>query len=1017
MAALLHQPFEFDLELLAETTLNPSFQPALGSGSFSLAYSLASTYKDCIAKPGRIKLLRDLAEYSAAPAAVRADAWLVLVSESRDLASAAEVHRYLKNAKELYLQVSHAPGLLDVEFLEICLDMESVQRGEKEQGWPTPDIESLFKRYERLDYPAGHERALYRFLEVIKSPATFDLQLEVMQRIQDISKKTGQTFSTVMQRFAVTGLWLKQSTHFAAILESVTSLWDQLEGTDWRYIAGLAAHYACNVYTMIQDSANAVLWGERILKMWAHCLPADRATASVALMRAKLIRIDTVALNDLVEASEVEIDEDIRNAFYDEAVDKLESLLLEMLAVQENQSRPSHNRAQSMIARVKNCLPHLNGPGAVMKAATLDQIRMTMFLAEAKADPKTCLKENQALELEEKVVQRYLENKMILEAANVRMMGAMCHFSIFQKTGNSQSLQQCYDRFSTARDAFKALDNIGYLKSAVYWVAFTLYEGWKRGWVRSNNVLEELCRAEKLSDEERSEISILGHMDAIETKQRMGSHRHVRNIYQFAIDICLRESMDTELWGWIQRAKGRSLSDIMGLGILVPQHLRSKIHNDPVLKSLLEDESKLIQQLQEMQPSKRIEVRHQLEQLRLRMKGHATLSELVSLREGQPVNLQDAQRMSMSPHGGDVSCRLVFVDWFICNDEIHLSILRGDENPTFHRTCQTASTVQRWKHRYLDSKEGRELSLESDDNEDSVLRQLDDLIQPLADICSAGDIVILSPTRSLNSVPLHALWIRPDETLIESHAVVYCASITTFIQCMQRHQQMAETEPEHRYERTLVAVYERSKGVDFHEEEQRAIYSHVSKLAAEFSMNQVIGKAVTPQDFVDTLSRADWFHFHGHCIFEEKNIMDQSLLLANGEVRVKDFFSLSLQNPHVTLIACDSASQSIMDGDEPLGILTALLCAGASSVVGTIWPTASGVGRLFSTFLYEEIVRCSQQGDLVNLAVSVREAVLDIKSNWRTRQPYYWAPFVLHGSVSRRLHSNNQKMRLLAGER
>ena len=117
---------------------------------------------------------------------------------------------------------------------------------------------------------------------------------------------------------------------------------------------------------------------------------------------------------------------------------------------------------------------------------------------------------------------------------------------------------------------------------------------------------------------------------------------------------------------------------------------------------------------------------------------------------------------------------------------------------------------------------------------------------------------------------------------------------------------------------------------------------------------------------------------------------------------VKDFFQINLrQAPHISLMACASTAQAVTPGDEPLGLVTALLCAGAASVLGTAWPVQSRTARAFAKRFMVNLYGAggdSDCGGFLDLAVAVREAVLDLRESATTRIPYHWAAFVLHGS-------------------
>lgn len=103
---------------------------------------------------------------------------------------------------------------------------------------------------------------------------------------------------------------------------------------------------------------------------------------------------------------------------------------------------------------------------------------------------------------------------------------------------------------------------------------------------------------------------------------------------------------------------------------------------------------------------------------------------------------------------------------------------------------------------------------------------------------------------------------------------------------------------------------------------------------------------------------------------------------------------------NVTLMGCASGSQSHAAGDEPLGITTALLCAGASSMTGTMWKadvdTALAFTDRFLATLAKE--RRDAQAGVVDLARVVQKAVCRLKKRPETSAPFHWASFLLHGS-------------------
>jgi len=106
---------------------------------------------------------------------------------------------------------------------------------------------------------------------------------------------------------------------------------------------------------------------------------------------------------------------------------------------------------------------------------------------------------------------------------------------------------------------------------------------------------------------------------------------------------------------------------------------------------------------------------------------------------------------------------------------------------------------------------------------------------------------------------------------------------------------------------------------------------------------------------------------------------------------------LSKYKPVIYIIACDSGSQEVSPGDEPFGLLSAFFCAGASTVIETLWPIASAIGRVFSSRFYENVqVQMASGKRVVDLTEAFREATLYMKK--QRPDPYAWAAFTLNGA-------------------
>lgn len=112
---------------------------------------------------------------------------------------------------------------------------------------------------------------------------------------------------------------------------------------------------------------------------------------------------------------------------------------------------------------------------------------------------------------------------------------------------------------------------------------------------------------------------------------------------------------------------------------------------------------------------------------------------------------------------------------------------------------------------------------------------------------------------------------------------------------------------------------------------------------------------------------------------------------------MKEYFNLKMDSPVFILMACNSATQQVLTGNESLGLITAMLVAGASSIIGTLWEIASETARTFAERFTHELIDASGSG-MIDLAVALQRTVISLKQDYNTRLPYHWAPFVLHGS-------------------
>jgi CHAT domain-containing protein len=251
----------------------------------------------------------------------------------------------------------------------------------------------------------------------------------------------------------------------------------------------------------------------------------------------------------------------------------------------------------------------------------------------------------------------------------------------------------------------------------------------------------------------------------------------------------------------------------------------------------------------------------------------------------------------------------------------------------------------------------------------------------------------------LHAVPLHAIPF-PDKPLIFSNPVVFCPSLSLLQTCIINAQN-AKT-----LSNISAAAFTRF-GPDDPEEESRMAATARDGLSNELlKLSLVSGKEVTRDAFMSRSRGVRLLHYHGHAYLDATQRRDRALQLEprpatatspsdSGLLSVLDIFDLHLDSAVVLLLACASGEDDVSPNDDPLGLLSAFLYAGASSVIATRWPTQTSDARAFAKRFYAEAFGNRKEDMTVNLAVAFQAAVLSMWKDWDEDEPYHWAQFQL----------------------
>jgi len=293
------------------------------------------------------------------------------------------------------------------------------------------------------------------------------------------------------------------------------------------------------------------------------------------------------------------------------------------------------------------------------------------------------------------------------------------------------------------------------------------------------------------------------------------------------------------------------------------------------------------------------------------------------------------------------------------------------------------------------------------------------LIAPLAEALTARGFreITLVPCGTLGLLPLPAL-------LSDSLAVTLIPSARAWKSAFEAASERATREPR------LLSVDNPEGNLPFSTLEADAI----EPLFATALQRRLSGKAATRSEVIAAAPAVTHFHFGSHGAYETLRPLESILKLGGSEpLKVRDLLDGTLDLSASKLVVLSACETGIFDvrtaPDEILGFPASFLQAGAPAVISTLWrvsdiSTSLLLGRFYTFHLREglSMAEALRRARLWLRDATVAElglAELYQGIHRRTRKnahafaavkyqktpeekpftdPYYWAPFVLHGA-------------------
>lgn len=467
-------------------------------------------------------------------------------------------------------------------------------------------------------------------------------------------------------------------------------------------------------------------------------------------------------------------------------------------------------------------------------------------------------------------------------------------------------------------------------------------------------------------------------------------------VYENLVQLCLRNGDDeaarAEAWGWMEKAKSRTLHEILARGGLSATEDHSRSDWVRRIRGLREQLNWYYHRIEAEQlgqapasAARLLELREHAEKreqelVRVLRDMPASEAERAGLADVPPVALEELRPL-LEPD-------TALLEFFRVRQRIYAALIsvRGLEIVPLtlaSRIEQLLRLLQFQLSKFsLGAAYVREASPHLLRPVQAHLRELDaELLAPLRSRLTARKLVIV-PHELLHSVPFHALW-DGERYLLDSLAVSYAPSASVYVHCRRRVPAAApESNPPANSGALILGVPDA---------QAPCILDELQAVAAALPGARLfIGARAGAGVLREHGPHSRIIHIATHGYFRQDNPLFSGIRLGDGYLNLHDLYSLQLPAELIALSGCSTGLHAIAAGDELLGLSRGLLHAGARTLLLSMWDvndrsTATLMGDFYNHF-----------NDLQDPAEALRRAMLSLREAYP--HPYYWAPFILYGA-------------------
>ncbi len=248
------------------------------------------------------------------------------------------------------------------------------------------------------------------------------------------------------------------------------------------------------------------------------------------------------------------------------------------------------------------------------------------------------------------------------------------------------------------------------------------------------------------------------------------------------------------------------------------------------------------------------------------------------------------------------------------------------------------------------------------------------LVAPLeADLAGVERLVVV-PHGPLHGLPFHAFH-DGSQYLAERFTVSYAPSAAVFQRCLR------------------ASVPPGGRALALAIEDPRLPWAgrEIETVTRAWPNGRLLsGERATIRALKRRAGSFDVLHLATHAVFRADNPSFSCVKLSDGWLTVADLGELARGAQLVTLSACETGLSGLAVGDEVLGLTRAILGAGCTTIVASLWPVNDETTATLMEGFYSRVRGGAEPAE------ALRGAMLDLRA--AADHPFFWAPFMVVGA-------------------